>query len=161
MAGTVPYMALAEFKAASVMPADFIDEIELRTPGWIDGRLKFGSAWLDTRLAKRYDAPFRSPYPFAVQDWLAKIVTFECWLKRGVAASDEQIAEYKQQAASAFAEVREAADSKDGLFELPLRSNVDANGVTRGWPRVYSEQSPYAWADLQRDIGRNEDYGNG
>lgn len=159
MAGTQPYLSLITFKAISVMPASFIDEIEARTPGWIDQRCLHGSAWLDSRLSKRYDAPFANPYPYAVCDWLAKIVTFEAWLKRGVAATDEEIAEYKAMCTTAFAEVREAADSETGLFELPLRATVDANGVRRGFVFVSSQQSPYVWADYQRDIGRQEDQG--
>lgn len=159
MAGTVAYHDLASFQLASLMPASFIDEIELRTPGWIDNRLLIGSAYLNSRLLKRYDAPFAAPYPIAVCDWLAKIVTMECWLKRGVASTDEEFQEYKLQATTAIAEIREAADAKDGLFDLPLRADTDASAITQGFPRAYSEQSPYVWADIQRAAGRAEDRG--
>src|SRR4051812_27546968 len=115
---TSPYLTRAEFRSASIMPGAFIDQLEVAEPGWIDTRLLYVSSKLDTRLAKRYDAPFRSPYPTAVCDWLARIVTYEAWLKRGVSPTDEAADQYRQQHDTAYAEVKEAADSSTGLFEL-------------------------------------------
>jgi hypothetical protein len=155
--GTVPYLYLASFRLITLVPADFIDEIEQRTPGWIDQRLIIHSAHLDSRLTKRYDAPFKPPYPVAVTEWVAKLAALDCWLRRGVAATDEQFLEFKEQATTALADIKEAADSETGLFDLPLRANTDASGVTRGFPRGYSEQSPYVWTNIQGRIGRSED----
>ena len=157
MTGTVPYLSLAEFRLITLVPADFIDEIEARSPGWIDQRLLVGSAYLDTRLAKRYDAPFQPPYPLAAREWLAKLVAVECWLRRGVSATDEQFVEFKAQAETTLVEIKEAADSESGLFQLPTRADTNADGVTRGFPRAYSEQSPYVWATHQGRAGREED----
>jgi len=155
--GTVPYLNLDSFKLITLVPADFIDEIEGRTPGWIDQRLIVHSAYLDSRLAKRYDAPFQAPYPVAVTEWVSKLAAVDCWLRRGVSATDEQFIEFKDQAATAITEIKEAADSEVGLFDLPTRSNADASGVTRGFPRGYSEQSPYVWTTIQGRAGRSED----
>jgi len=62
----------------------------------------------------------------------------------------------KEQHDIAVAELKEAADSKDGLFDLPLRADTTATGVSKGGPRGYSEASPYTNLDRQRARRRNE-----
>lgn len=157
MAGTVAYMTLAEFRLSTLMPRTFIDELEAAEPGFIDRRLYLQSAKIDARLAKRYDAPFQAPYPVAVLEWLVSLVTYEAWLKRGIAATDEQAEQYKNDRDLARGDLEMAANSEIGLFDLPVRADKDNSGVTRGFPRVYSEQSPYVWATKQRRVGRQED----
>lgn len=126
-------------------------------PGWVDGQLQYWSAWIDSRLAKRYATPFDTPYPVAVKGWLNRLVTLRVYLRRGVDPGDRQVAEIKLDAESAQAEIKEAADAKDGLYELPLRADTTAGGVKRGTPRVYSEASPYVGFDVQKERGRRED----
>lgn len=157
MAGTVAYMTLAEFRAATLMPWSFVDEAEAAEPGFIDTRLYLQSAKIDARLAKRYAAPFKPPYPIAVLEWLVSLVTYEVWLKRGIAATDEQAAQYKTDRDLARGDLESAANSEVGLFDLPLRSDTDATGISRGFPQGYSEQSPYKWMNVQERIGREED----
>jgi len=157
MAGTVAYMDLAEFRSATLMPGSFVDELEAAEPGFIDKRLYLQSAKIDARLAKRYDAPFKQPYPAAVLEWLVSLVTYEAWLKRGIAATDEQAEQYKTDRDLARGDLESAANSEVGLFDLPLRSDTDATGVARGFPQSVSEQSPYAWMSKQAEIGREED----
>lgn len=159
MPGTTPYLTLSDFKQISVVPAQFIDEIELRTPGWVEQRIRMISAYIDTRLSKRYATPFQDPCPFAVRDWIAKIVSMDCWLRRGVEPTDTEISEYKAQQQQAYDELKEAANSDTGLFDLPLRSDVDGTGISRGAPLATSQQSPYAWTTEQARIGRQEDQG--
>jgi hypothetical protein len=144
------------------MPASFVDEIEARTPGWITQRLANRSSYIESRLRKRYDIPQQAPYPLIVIDWLVNIVTYEAWLKRGVAATDEQFQEYVKRAAAAETDLTEAANSETGLFDLPLKQDaLIGSGVTQGFPRGYSEASPYGWADEQACRGRQEDYNRG
>lgn len=157
MAGTVAYLSLAEFRAATLMPGSFVDELEAAEPGFIDGRLYLQSAKIDSRLAKRYDAPFKQPHPVVVLEWCVALVTHECWLKRGIAATDQQAESYQKRHDTALEELLQAADSETGLFELPLRADTDAVGIRRGFPQGYSEQSPYVWASKQARIGREED----
>ena len=157
MPGTVAYMTLAEFRDATLMPSSFVDELEAAEPGFVDTRLYLQSAKIDARLAKRYDAPFKQPYPAAVVEWLVSLVTYEAWLKRGIAATDEQAEQYKTDRDLARGDLEMAANSEIGLFDLPLRSDTDATGVSRGFPQSYSEQSPYRWTTVQARIGREED----
>lgn len=155
------YLTTAEFKMRSLIPSDYVDAIEAVDAGWTALQLEEASAWIDSRLAKRYATPFASPYPIAVLSWLTRIVTVRCYLKRGVEATDEQFQAIQEDAAEARKECMEAADSNVGLFDLPLRSNTTASGIDRSGPFGYSEQSPYAWASQQRRVGRGEDRNGG
>jgi hypothetical protein len=136
------------FKARTIMPATDVDAIDDAEDGWIDQQLVDGSAWLLSRLDKRY-GPFVAPYPIAVLRWLTVLVTVRCYFKRGVNPSDGIFELIKEEAAEAKAEVKEAADGDGGLFELPLRANTTAEGITQGGPFSYSEASPYDWVDRQ------------
>lgn len=155
------YLTKDDFKSRTLAPGGLVDDIEAVDAGWILIQLEEGSAWIDSRLRKRYAAPFSAPYPVAVLSWLTKIVTVRCYLKRGVDATDEQFMSIQEDAKEARAEVMEAADSMAGLFDLPLRSNTTATGIDRAGPYSHSEQSPYVWATQQRRTGRNEDSNGG
>lgn len=157
----MPYLDKAAFAILTVMPAESVDAIEMVAPGWIDGQLTYWSGWIDSRLRKRYAAPFSAPYPEAVTGWLARIVTVRCFLRRGVDPTDLQFEEIKADADRAMEEIKEAADSNEGLFDLPLRADTTASGISRGGPFGYSEQSPYVWTDGQAETGRNEDRNGG
>jgi hypothetical protein len=154
------YLDTAGFKNHSPMANAAVDELETVASGFLASQLESWSAWIDARLAKRYAVPFASPYPLAVRSWLARIVTPHAMMKRGVDPDDAQFAAIREDGLTALAEIREAADSNEGLFDLPLRSNTAASGVSRGGPLGYSESSPYVWTDRQRRTGREED-GNG
>lgn len=154
------YLTTSEFKTRSLIPSGYVDDIEAVDDGWTLIQLEEASAWIDSRLRKRYAAPFTSPYPVAVLSWLTKLVTVRCYLKRGVEATDEQFVSIQQDAMDAKAEIKEAADSNVGLFDLPLRSDTTATGIDRSGPWSYSEQSPYVGFSRQARTGRTED-GNG
>jgi hypothetical protein len=153
---TTPYLTALEFKAITLAPASYVDAVEAAAAGWTLARLVQRSAWINARLAKRYAAPFASPYPEAVTDWLCRIVTWELYLKRGVDPTDLEVAEIKKAADDAAAEVKEAAESREGLFELPLRADTSADGVARGSVQAYTEASPYTWSGVQRETALDE-----
>lgn len=153
----MPYLTKATFKSLTVMPAVYVDAIDTATPGWVDAQLEYWSAWMDSKLRKRYDAPFAAPYPLAVTGWLARLVTLRAYLKRGVNAADEQFQEIKADAQAAQDEITEAANSETGLFDLPLRHDTTASGISKGGPRGYAEQSPYVFMDRQGRSGHDED----
>jgi hypothetical protein len=153
------YLTLAAFRLRTLMPQVDINVIEGETSGFTDARLATHSAKIDTRLRKRYAVPFSSltPYPEAVLEWLTKIVTFELYLKRGVDPADQSIALIRADKEQAEAELKEAADAVDGLFDLPLNDTKDGTAITKGAPLAYVETSPYVTFDLQRTDGRADD----
>lgn len=154
------YLTPAQFKDRTIIQPARLDEIEVRHPGWIANQLLFQSDWLNSLLGKRYAVPFAAmpDTPPTVLLWLAALVTPLCYLKAGIAATDEQFSAVQGMAEQAQKQVHEAADCATGLFELPLRAG-GAQGVTRRRTRAYTEISPYTWRDLQRDAGRREDGG--
>lgn len=153
------YLTPTTYADLTLAPAEYLLQVEVIAPRWLAGQLEYWSSWIDSRLRKRYAAPFAAApdTPPVVMGWLARIVDRELYLKRGVNPDDQQIGDVKDRALEAKAEVKEAADSKDGLFELPLRaSQPTAQGVSRGGPLMYTEVSPYTWSSVQRDTAADE-----
>jgi hypothetical protein len=155
---TTPYLDLSAFKGSTLAPASYADEVEIREPGWLLRRLTHWSAWINSRLAKRYAAPFAAApdTPEAVTGWLEAIVTWELYLKRGIDATDQQLEKIEKRHDTAKAEVAEAADLQTNKFELPLRNDTSTTGVSRGGPLGYGEASPYTWSSRQRDAAGDE-----
>jgi hypothetical protein len=145
------YLDLAGLKARTLAPASYVDEIEAAESGWIDEQLEIWSRWIDAQLRKRYVTPFTNTIPDAILVWLAAIMDPKIYLKRGVDAGDQQFTEIVNLANKAIAEIHEAADAKDGLFDLPLHEGATADGISKGAPLGYTEHSPYTWSPLQRD----------
>lgn len=151
------YYTAATLKGHTIAPSSYIDAIEALETGWTDGRLKVWSGWLDARLIKRYAAPFAAPYPDQILIWLEMLVRVELYEKRGVDATDAQIVLAREDQALALAQVREAADSNTGLFELPLRQDLAGiSGVSAPVIRVYSEAGPYNALRIARARERDE-----
>ena len=152
------YLDVAGFRSRSLMAAGEIDYVENDSPGYIASRIAVRTSWIHARLRKRYGAslPFEVPYPEAILGWLTAMVTYDTMRKRGMNPSDPNAILYKEDAEKAEAEVKEAADSKEGLYDLPSFEDGDSN-VSTGGPQGYSETSPYVAFDIERAIGRSED----
>jgi hypothetical protein len=149
------YLTIDELKLRAV-GFPWFDELERDYPGWLDAQLEQESRNIDSRLRKRYAVPFALPAPAKACEWLARLVTHNSHYQRGFRASDDESVELaKTSKTDALAEMKEAADSVVGLYDLPLASG--ASGISKGGPQVYSEQSPYVGFDQQGQTGRSED----
>lgn len=103
--------------------------------------------------------------PEIILGWIAAILTPRIYAKRGYNPQDPQIEDLRAESQRAIDELKEAADSKDGLFDLPANEDADS-AITCAGPLFYSEISPYLWMDEQARIGTQEDaqtgyYGRG
>jgi hypothetical protein len=101
-----------------------------------------------------YSAP--TPIPQIVLAWLTALVTLRAYRKRGVNPQDPQIDLVVKEADRARDEIKEAADSKDGLFDLPVNEDGDS-AITTAGPLGTSDTSPYSWQDRQAQMGYAQD----
>lgn len=103
-----------------------------------------------------FSAP--APVPEAVLTWLTYLTDWDVLRKRGANANSPNTSNVFEQAQTALAEVKEASDSKEGLFDLPVNDNgMGAQGISSGGPLWYTEVSPYISADQQQYYGTIED----
>ena len=98
-----------------------------------------------------------TPVPAIALGWLARMVDVDVWDKRGTNPQDPTIERWIALRQEALDEIKEAADSKDGLFELPTNDVLGDSAVDHAGPLLYSETSPYTWTNLQGCEGRLED----
>lgn len=154
------YLTKDQFKVRSIIPSGEVDAIETAESGFVAARLGQNQAWIEARLTKRYAVPFDSTsVPEIVLSWLVALTTLDVYMKRGFSPGSQQDAIIQKASDDARADVKEAADSNVGLFDLPLRqSSVSSSGVSKGGPFGYSEQSPYVAFDEQVSTARDEDY---
>lgn len=143
------YISAADFATRTIMSPAEVARLEERRPGFLASNLLLRSAEINARLSKRYATPFAAPVPEIVVLWLVQIVTLDAYQALGFAptGSDEGIAAAAKSARDAL---EEAAKSDVGLYELPLRADTSAEGVSRGGPIVLTETSPYE--ALHREI---------
>lgn len=144
------YCDLAYLKGGTLRPEDLID-IEKQYPGFLQGLIDDESAYIDARLRKRYAVPFSSPVPIDVKRWCRDLVLPRVLARRGANPSENDLREQLEKARDlAVAEIKEAADAQNGLFDLPLRADLPAtSGLTAPAPMGYAEASPYDWLDVQ------------
>jgi hypothetical protein len=152
------YMTLAEYKTRTTIPASLVDSCTERGKDpafW----LAMHSSTIRARLVKRYAVDFGDPGPVPDQiiEWLIVLMDIEVWKTVGGNPEGRIDGWYDTDAKRVRDELKEAVDSKDGLFELPLRSTdpLGSSAVNVGGPLGYSEASPYAWTDRQVEAVRN------
>ncbi len=145
------------FRLRSDMPGEDVDLLEDREAGYLDATIAGVRADIYARLRKRYDVTFADGEPEIVKRWIAKITTPDAYRKRGTNPGDASIALLEADRTRAYDQIKEAADSATGLYDLPLLAESSASGISRGGPLGYSEQSPYTWTDRQAEDGVTED----
>lgn len=134
-------------------PSD-IDRIELQEPGITMERAEAITATANTRLSKRYRTPFnvQNP-PLALIKYVAVMTSGELLFSvRGINPESDQSDQAKDAMARAELWLTAAVDTKDGDAELrAAESGLGDSAVNVGGPLAYSEASPYAWTDRQRE----------
>lgn len=158
--GDLVTAGIAKAGAGVVIPAGIV--ALLPNPCFIDVRIADWTALIEARLRKRYAVPFTSPVPAAVLLWLTAAVTADCYERRGFNPGSEQDKDAILGARDrVLADLKEAADSVTGLFDLPLRDDTAGSGIVAEGPLSYTETSPYVAFDDQVENGRQEDMSRG
>lgn len=97
-----------------------------------------------------------TPVPEAFLDWLTVLVSIDDYDKRGASPQDPALVRLTDRYQAVLVEVKEAADSESGLFDLPT-SEDEGSAITTGGPMGSSSASPYVSFDEQSRRGRAED----
>lgn len=144
---------IAEFCSLSPFSEQNAEELEAKRPGLLMSLAQaISEADIDDRLRKRYAVPFAQPYITHLKRWVAQILTPEAFDALGVRPSDEIQDRIEERRTQALAQIKEAADSKDGLYELPLKSDSPGtSGIVRPAILSTSDADPYKWQRTQRD----------
>lgn len=150
----MPYLTPTDLRLISTMPVAEFDALVTRAPGFVEAQIEIASSEIDSRLRKRYAVPFTSSVPTIVKRWLEAIITPELYLKRGMDPQNTQLERHFAAAERAREQMKEAADSETGLYDLPLLNTADPSAVSKGGPYGYAEASPYDWIDAQSEAIR-------
>lgn len=145
------YLTVEEYKKRSMMPGVDVDALDTTAPDFLPARLLALTSRLNAKLRKRYAAPFSSPVPEIVLEWLTRLMDPIAYFRRGVNPQDPQFEALKEDAKAAWDEINEAANSNEGLFDLPLREDTNETGISRGGPMCESQVSPYDFVDVEAD----------
>lgn len=95
--------------------------------------------------------------PAIILRWAAAIATRMIYGKRGYNQNDPTLAEMVvKEYETVLSEIKEAADSKDGLFDLPVNDDSESN-VSSGFVLGCSQASPYTASQIERCRARLED----
>lgn len=144
---SIPYLDVSAFTTRTTMPSPDVAYVDGAEPGFIAARIAYWQSKIDARLRKRYAIPFVVPVDETVLGWLTDLVTPDVMRKRGANPQDPQMKALVDAATAAWAEVLEAANSETGLFDLPLREDLQTSAIVAGGPIGCSQQSPYDWID--------------
>jgi hypothetical protein len=140
------------FVALSPFNEDQAAELEAKRPGHLMALAEALSAGVDSRLKKNFGVPFVKPYPLKVKMWVADLLTPRAFRSLGIRPTDEQQQDITDAAKLANDEIKEAADAKDNLFELPSFQGGAASLQENDATLCYSEQSPFTSKHRQFDL---------
>jgi hypothetical protein len=158
-------VAIAQSGAGVIVPAGEI--FVVICPNFVTVTIDDRTDEIISRLAKRYpppttELPWPNPVANLVQRWCAQLVQRDCFAKRGWSPlSESDKADVIDAADKADAQIQQAADGQNGLFELALADDGNQS-VADGSPLFYAEASPYTAERRQRRFGgREDDFGGG
>lgn len=140
------YLALAAYRSITTIDGSVVDVCTAKGKD-VTRWLELKSAHIRARLVKRYAVDFTDPGPTPdkIIEWLVKLVDIEVWACAGGLPEGREDGWADKDRDRVEAELKEAADSDTGLFELPLR-NTDPLGnaaINKGGPFVQEYLTPF------------------
>ena len=134
-------------------------ELEAKWPGKLQDLCSAASGWVDSRIGKRYVRPVPNP-PDIMRKLTAWLVEPEAFMALGIRPSDEQWILVQKHFEFTHEQLKEIAEAKDGLYDLPLSANDSSSGIVEPQTLSSSEQSPFTWRHKQYDaVAGNRRYG--
>lgn len=131
------YLTFAEYKARSRVRDSIIDRAGSAK---VEAFLAERSSKIRARLVKRYAVDFQDPGapPDVLLGWLGALVDRDVQEYVGGVPEGREDEWIVKRADQAEAEIKEAADSETGLFELPLRNTdpLGSSAINKGAPIV-------------------------
>ena len=101
-----------------------------------------------------------TPVPETVLRWLRTLADYDVVKHHYRTTTDPALIDLKDDVATVRTEIQQAANSKDGMWDLPSTEDADS-AITAGGPLGYSETSPYTWTDRQARDGTFDDVRGG
>jgi|HubBroStandDraft_6_1064221.scaffolds.fasta_scaffold74949_3 hypothetical protein len=98
-----------------------------------------------------------APVPECLLNWIVQLTAWDVMRKHGANTTDPQTTLLANDFTTALADLEKAANSKDGLFDLPAVDD-GASAISSGGPLWYTESSPYVSADVAEANGRQNDW---
>lgn len=102
----------------------------------------------------------QTPVPEVLLQWLTALVTEDVAIRHGVNTNDPLWTKLADRATLARTQIEQAANTKDGLWDLPV-SEDQGSAVDTGGPMAYSESSPYHWTYRQQCQARRPYWSTG
>jgi hypothetical protein len=95
------------------------------------------------------------PVPETILRWLTSLVTDDVSVRHGINPNDPLAVRIAGRVEQTWKQLEEAANSKEGLWDLPA-SEDQGSAVNTGGPQAYAEQSPYTWQYKQAAAASRE-----
>ena len=152
----MPTQDVQDFSIRSSMPSGDVLALDIKYPGYLDSQIAVArNAYIYGRLRMRYNIPAlqlllnNNQEPEIIKTWIAALVTPAAYRLRGAQPNDETMMRVVDEQKRVEDALKEAADSKDGLYNLPFVGDGSGSSITVGGPMAYSEASPYDWQRRQ------------
>lgn len=88
------------------------------------------------------------PVPETILRWLTDLVTEDVAIRHGINSNDPLWTKIDDRVKLTRQQIEQAANTKDGLWDLPVSEDL-GSAVDTGGPRGVAQASPYAWTYQQ------------
>lgn len=95
------------------------------------------------------------PVPETILRWVTDLVTEDVAVRHGINSNDPLWTKIEGRATLAREQIEKAANTKDGLWDLPVSEDL-GSAVDTGGPRGVAQASPYAWTYRQARAAQRE-----
>ena len=154
----------SEFRQLSLIPREWVDDIAAKYPPeagqktWLLQQLELQASEVLAQLDTRYNTSrLASPYPMIIKKWISALVAADLVLLLWFQSNSSDVERYESRAQLARDQIKDAVNSKEGMWQLPLKEGDSTSKAQRSAVRYSSTTSPFLDMRVQRDRGKQED----